>query len=245
VRQILPEPASDVDATVYADDERPTPGDRPWLLVNMVSSTDGAISVGGRSGGLTTPGDQAVFHGLRAIADAILVGAGTVRAERYGPARPNDDVIRDRRERGQGDRPPIVIVSGRLDLDPDMRVFAESGSARPIVITAATANEERLRALQPVADVIATGDQHVDLVDGMAQLRQCGHAVVLCEGGPTLNGSLLAADLVDELCLTLSPLVAGGMAPRAVHGAPEVLQRMRLARAIVDDDALYLRYVRM
>jgi riboflavin-specific deaminase-like protein len=245
VRQVLPEPASDVTADVYAEDARPAPAGRPWVLLDMVSSVDGAIAVEGRSRGLSSPADQAVFAGLRAIADVVLVGAGTVRAERYGPPRASDEVLAARRGRGQTPRPTIAIVSGRLDLDPDMRVFSDA-DARPVVITSRAADAARRHALDSVADVVVAGEAAVDLTDALSQLAsQRGTALVTCEGGPTLNGALLAADLVDELCLTLSAVIAGGASVRAVVGSPEVVRRMRLARVVVDESALFLRYVRV
>ena len=220
VRMLFPNPADDVDvAAIYASAERPR---SPWVLVNMISTMDGATAIGGKSGGLGGPADKRVFAAIRSIADVILVGAGTVRAENYGP---------DAR---------LAIVTASLDLEPGARVF--QGDARPTVLTSSDADPARRDALAAVANVVAVNDgSRVDLRAATALLQ----GVVVCEGGPSLNGQLVADDLVDELCLSLSPLLAGGDSPRVAHGAgadePRALQ---LAHALEEDGLLFLRYVR-
>ena len=224
VRQLFPIPLDDVDVeAVYAADDRPGPR---WVLVNMISTVDGATAVAGRSGGLGGPSDKRVFAAIRSRADVILVGAGTVRAENYGPPRT------DAR---------LAIVTARLDLSPDARVF--EGGFRPTVLTTSQADANRRAALSEVADVVITGDG--DRVDLGAALESLS-GVVVCEGGPSLNGQLIADDLVDELCLTLAPMLAAGTSARVAHGPDIDLPRpLRLGRVLEEDGLLFFRYVRV
>ena len=223
VRQLFPIPREVIDpAEAYATDDR---NRSPWVLVNMISTIDGATAVNGRSGGLGGPADKRVFAAIRSLADVILVGAGTVRAEDYGPP-------------ASGAR--LAIVTASLDLAPDARVF--SGGARPTVFTTSAADHDRRAALEPVAEVVTVNDgSHVDLRAAVATLS----GVVVCEGGPSLNGQLIVDDLVDEMCMSVAPLLAAGDSPRAAHG-PMVDQprRFELARVLEEDDLLFLRYVR-
>lgn len=246
VRRLLPEPCVEIDANACVDgDLRPDPGDRPWLAINMVTSLDGAVAVDGRSGGLGTPGDKEMFHALRSMPDAIVAGAGTVRDEDYGPVRLSDDERRRRVDRGQAELPRLVIVTGRLHLDPTARLFSDP-EQRPIVLTARHAPDDRRDALAAVADVIDCGDDRVDVRVAMRTLRDLGLAIALCEGGPTLNAQLLAEDLVDEWLTTTSPVLVGGDAPRSSDGAHRaVATRLDLARVLVDEaGAILTRHAR-
>src|SRR5437899_1114982 len=149
MRQLLPRYAEEVDLdATYA-----VP-DRPHLRANMVASVDGAASADGRSGGLSGPADKALFATLRGLTDVVLVGAGTVRAENYGPAHPSPKRRAWRRAMGLAEVPPIAVVSGRLDLDPAGRFFTEDVIARPLVLTCAAAPADRRGALAKVADVL-------------------------------------------------------------------------------------------
>jgi riboflavin biosynthesis pyrimidine reductase len=219
MRRLLPHYESDVDvAAAYADSRRGRLDDRPWILVNMISSLDGAVAIGERSGGLGGSGDREVFRALRAFADVILVGAGTVRAERYGPPQ------------REGQR--IGVVTRGANLDWASPLFT-SGAA--FVVTSVDAPDV------PV-DAVRAGRGSVDLREAVTQLDT---SVVLCEGGPSLNGDLLAAGLIDEWCLTLSPKLVGGGAGRATVGAGECPTDFRLAHLLGDDDGyLYLRALR-
>lgn len=243
--QLLPTPIADIDpvATV-AGDRRPTPAGRPWVVVNMVASIDGAIEVEGRSGGLGSPADRAMFHALREMPDVILAGAGTVRAEDYGPVRLDDEAQDRRRSRGQQPLPRLAVVSGRAALDPAARLFSDP-TQRPIVITTEQASQASVAALASVADIVVAGADRVDLDDAFAQLRALDMHTMLCEGGPTLNDQLLSADLVDEWCQTIAPVLTGGEATRGAHGTgPGSSRALRLARVIVEDDVVLLRYAR-
>jgi riboflavin biosynthesis pyrimidine reductase len=225
--------------------ERYTVTDRstPHLRVNFVSSLDGAATHDGLSGGLGDDADRLVFDTLRMLTDVILVGAGTVRAEGYGGIRFTADAVAWRVAHGLPEHPPVAMVSGRLDLDPALPVFTRAAT-RPIVVTHAAAPAKRRSALAEVADVLVCGEASVDHALMVSTLTERGYPQVLCEGGPSLFGSLLAADAVDELCLTLAPLLESGQAPRIAVGPEASPQRMRLAHALPAGDTLLLRYLR-
>ncbi len=219
--------------------------DRPWLRVNFVASLDGAVTVDGYSAGLSGTTDKRVFGLLRMVCDAVLVGAGTLRHEGYGPIRLDEPRRAWRRERGLPEYPTMVVVSGRLDLDPDSPVFAEAPTT-PVVVTHRAAPAGRRAALDPVADVLAYGEHVVDLPAALTALHDRGLGQVLCEGGPHLLGSLTDADLVDELCLTVAPLLVGPGAGRITAGQPlsGTLRRLGLRHALRGADLLLLRYAR-
>jgi len=243
VRRLLPDPAeglTDDDLlTAYA----PPAEAARHLRANFVTSADGAGTLDGRSGGLSPPADKRVFGLLRDLADVVLVGAGTVRAENYHyPARSPERRAR-RRALGLGEVPTLAVVSGRLDLDPGAPLFAEAaGMPPPIVVTTATAPADRRAALGRVADLIVAGEDRVDLARALDELAAAGLRRVLCEGGPSLFGTLLAGGLLDELSLTVSPLLAGPAAGRIVAGAPQPPTRLAVRHVLEEDGALFLRY---
>jgi riboflavin biosynthesis pyrimidine reductase len=238
VRQLLPVPLDQVD--LY-EAYRPEPG-VPLLRVNMVATVDGAVQdAEGRSGGLAGEGDTEIFRTLRALADGILVGAGTARTEGYGPHRLRADLAERRAADGRPDPAPIILVSRSLALDLSSPLFAEAKTPT-IVLTCAAAPPERLAATRRVATVVEAGEVDVDLGAGLVALRgELGLASLICEGGPTLNSGLFAGGLVDELCVTLAPSLAGhpslGLSASASRAAA-----LTLAGALEQDDELYLRY---
>jgi riboflavin biosynthesis pyrimidine reductase len=245
MRRLWPDPSDDVDvAAMVAAEPRPPVDGRPWLLVNMIASLDGAITVDGRSGGLGAPADKAMFSALRAVADVVLAGAGTVRAEGYGPARPSSATRAARRARGQAEAPRIAVVSRSLDFDLTSALFTE-GDAPPIVITCEVAPPERRGQVAEVAEVVLAGEAAVDMGVGLRELRKLGASVVTCEGGPSLNSDLVAGDLVDEWALTVSPLLVGGGALRSIEGPalPEP-RSLRLDRLAEGDGLLLGRWLR-
>ena len=191
--------------------------DRPLLRAGFVVTTDGGVAWNGGSRPLQTPGDEAAFHALRAVADAVLVGAGTARAEGYGPVRPRPAGAAWRREHGLADRPPLVLVSRSLDLDPADRCF--TGPA--VVVTCAAADAGRRAALSAVAEVVVAGEQDIDLRAAREQLHARGLRRLLCEGGPTLLTALLTDGLLDELCLTLTPRLLGTAPTLLTASLPE------------------------
>ncbi len=215
----------------------------PRLRANFVSSLDGAVTLNGRSGALGSPDDQRLMSVLRTLADVIVVGAGTVRAEGYGGLRLPADKVDLRRAMGLSDQPPIAVVSSSLDLDPTHPFFSKA-LVRPMVLTHEDAPLPRRAALAAVAEVIDCGASSVGPARLMLALAERGMPQVLCEGGPHLFGELLAADLVDELCLSLSPVLVGGGAGRIAQGAAEAARRMRLVHALPAGDMLLLRYAR-
>jgi riboflavin biosynthesis pyrimidine reductase len=210
------------------------------LRVNFIASLDGAATVDGLSAGLQGPGDKEVFDSLRMVCDALVVAAGTVRAENYDALRLTAPARRWRRDHGLPEFPLMVVVSGSLDLDPEQLIFSDA-PVRPIVLTHRAAPAARLSG---VADVIAVGDDEVDLAAGVEALHARGATQLLCEGGPGLFGALVAADLVTELCLTVSPLLVGGGPGRIATGAAGEARRMSLRHLLTHQDLLFLRYAR-
>lgn len=210
MRSLLPLPSDRVNLLEAYSSGIPPGEVVPFVRVNMISSLDGAVAVGGRSGGLGGPADKLLFTVLRCLADVVMVGAGTARIERYGPVELPEDVQLAREERGQARLPPVAVVSQSLDLDWGSKLFA-ARSPRTIVIAPGTADADKLARAREVADVLTAGVRSVDLPSAVRALAAEGMHHVLCEGGPSLNTSLAAAGLVDELCLTLSPQLAGSV----------------------------------
>lgn len=255
MRLIYPGPAGDGPpdlAGLYAYPARARTG-RPWVRANMIESADGAAAVDGLSGGLGGPADHEVFGLLRALAGVILVGAATVRAEAYRPARVAARWAPLRA--GRPAAPPIAVLSGRLDLDPAGPLLADAPpEARTIVITAESAPADRREELARHADVIIGGEHEVSAGAAVSALASRGYREILAEGGPHLLGQLAAAGLIDELCLTISPVLAGGPAGRIIQGAAPApggpvpgaqASRLTLAHVLADDHGYLLcRYVR-
>ncbi|HSL58621.1 MAG TPA: dihydrofolate reductase family protein [Acidimicrobiales bacterium] len=238
--------AVDLDDLVAAE-ARPAPPDRPWVMLNMIASADGAIEVDGVSGPLGGPADRAAFSAVRAVADVIVAGSATVTAERYRPHRPTEHQRAARLRRGQAPAARLAVVSSRAEIDLTLPLFAEPDpDAPPYLLVGAAVPAARRVEAAAVAELVEAGDGRVDLGAALRELGARGARVVLVEGGPTLNGVLAAADLIDELCLTVSPTLVGGASSRVVTApGPGRLDRMRLDRAVADDDGtLLLRYVR-
>ncbi len=210
------------------------------VRANMVSSVDGAISLDGRSGGLSGPADRLVFKVLRALADVVLVGAGTARAEHYGLAKPDWPQLRE----GRPASPPIAIVTGQLSLDLESSLIrGDADHEKTIVLTTDQAPPERVTAAARAARVFALKGSRVRASDAIGKLTELGYRNILLEGGPTLLGDLVAENALDELCATVSPLLAGGHAPRMITGGAFAL-RLRLASVIEDEGFLLSKYVR-
>ena len=240
--QLFPRFVSDVDpVALYASDSRTPHLDRPWLMLNMVTSADGATSADGVSGRLSSPVDRRVFAAIRAVADVVVVAAETVRREGYGPPKTSPEAAAERAARNQSPRPRLAVVSRSLDLDFSAPVFADSPP--PLLFTVAEPPADQLAQAEAVAEVYRMGADRVDLSEAMARIGQLGAAVVLAEGGPTLNGQLLDAELLDEVCWTISPTLAGGDSSRMAKGASARLQQLRLDRVLAQDHTLFLRYL--
>ncbi|MGO3148331.1 MAG: pyrimidine reductase family protein [Leucobacter sp.] len=218
--------------------------DRAHVRMNFVSSADGAVTLDGRSGGLGGPNDRALMRVLRTLCDVVLVGAGTVRAEGYGGLNLPDALLNRREESGLHRFPRIAIVSGSLDLEPEMSVFTKA-EVRPLVITHAAAPESKREALAAVADVLVCGTDKVGLGAAAEELAGLGLGRVLCEGGPTLFGALLEADLVDEVCLSISPQFVAGSAPRIAHSDGSHPRGFSVESVLTDEESfVFLRYAR-
>jgi riboflavin biosynthesis pyrimidine reductase len=242
VRQIYPDQSTPTDAALaalYAYPGRDGPAAH-WLRANMVMSLDGAATVRGRSGGLSGDADQQVFALLRALADVIVVGAGTARVEGYCPVRPGEEGVRWAWLReGRPASPPIAVLTRRIDLDLAGPLLAGApGHARTIVITTEAAPADRRAAVARTAEVIVAGEQSIDLPAAVAALGGRGYRCMLTEGGPHLLAQIIGAGLLDELCLTLSPVLTGSGAGRIVRG-PGPLQSLWGA-----DGHLLCRYLR-
>ena len=240
LRQLLPSCQDNPDlAALYAYP------DGLWRRANMVSSADGAANLDGASAALSSDSDRRLFALLRALSDVIIVGAATVRTEHYKPARVGEPWrhLRD----GRTPTPPIAVVTARLDLDPDSPlVTAAPAYAHTIVITTTQAPADRRAELARRADVIVAGEETVDLTAAVSALADRGHRRMLAEGGPHLLAQLVEARLMDELCLTIGPLMAGPGASRIVAGALPTVPPLplRLAHVLADDGFLFCRYIK-
>jgi len=224
VRQLFPDVVDPVDPTdVYSD--LPVVEGRPSVRLNMISSVDGSTTINGVSGELGSLGDKRVFAVLRSFADVVLVAAGTMRAEHYGPASV-----------------PIAVVTRTADLDWDSPFFAQA-KARPLVVTGDAAPPANLERAATVSDVVIAGSDGVDFQRAVDELAGRGFKHVLAEGGPTLNAQLARARLIDELCLTVSPKLVAGDAKRILAGPllPELID-LSLRSMLEDDGYLFLRY---
>ena len=244
MHRLLPPPVIEVDTDDAYRAARFMVGRRPWVMANMISTFDGAIEVGGVSGPLGGPGDKDVFGSVRAIPDVILVGSATVTAERYNP--PSTSVSTRARRLANGAWPVarLAVVSAGLTFDVDLPMF-QRPDQRPLVITAERAPADRLELVEERADVVVAGADRVDLAQALMALGDLGARVVLSEGGPSLNGQLMADDLLDEMCLSVAPMAAAGEAHRIARG-PEPAEPLDfdLVQVLTEDHYLFLRYVR-
>lgn len=237
----VPDPALP-DLYAYPDDLS-----RPWVRSNFIASLDGGATTDGKSGGLAGPGDKTLFQLMRELADVIVVGAGTVRIENYGGAQLSAAARQARRHRGQSEVPPIAIVTASGRLENDMKVFTMT-EVPPLVLTSAASagpTRGRLGGLADVLDCSTRDPAAIDPAALLTRLADRGLNRVLTEGGPSLHDTLIEADLLDELCVSVAPVLVGGQARRIATGAGQVRTPMRRAHLITDDAGyLYARYVR-
>jgi riboflavin biosynthesis pyrimidine reductase len=216
--------------------------DRPWVMANVVASADGATALAGESRELSGPADRDVFHGLRAITDAVMAGAATVRADRYGPFRAPPDVVDVRRRRGQAPVAPIVVVSRSLDLDWESPLFTEA-EVPTVVAAPDDAPAAGRSAARSAGELVTAGHGGVDFAELVPALGRRGLASVLCEGGPGMFAQLAEADLLDELFLAISPQLVAGGAQRVLPGALLVPPRaLRIVALMEADGFLFVRY---
>lgn len=227
----------------YLEVDRSRPRHECWVTGHMVAGLDGTAAINGRVGALSTAPDQVLFKRMRQIADVVLVGAETVRREGYAPIRLSGDAQAQRRAEGRSSNPPVAVVSRSLDLDWSGKVFsAAAPDARTLVLTCATADPDRLAAAERVATVIIAGHSSVEPESAMQALADLGHRVVLCEGGPRWLGELVASDRLDELLLSVSPLMGGDLLPVSVAPPGAGIAQFALKSTMVEDHTLFLRY---
>jgi riboflavin biosynthesis pyrimidine reductase len=240
INRLWPEPTGPLDDEALLAAYPPPAG--PGVRMNFVASADGAVSVNGRSGKLGSPADKRVFDLLRVGCDAVLVGAGTLRTERYGPMVLDPPYRAMREAAGLPPDPVLVVVSQALDLDPEHPMLRDA-PVRPYLLTHAGTPADRRAALGRTATVITAGDSVLDPVAALAELARLGAGRVLSEGGPMLFGAFAAAGAVDELCLTLAPKLAGPGADRIIAGLPVPLRDMALRHVLhAGTGELFLRY---
>ena len=226
LRRLHPDPATFGSATeAFADVDLAAlaPADRPYVVVNMVASADGRATLEGKTAQLSSEADRDVFHTLRALVDAVLVGTGTLRAERYGRMVRDPERAEQRRARGLHPEPYAIVCSRRSDFPDDIPLFTDP-EARLLTY-------EREDAALPSRALRRAREEH--------DVRS-----VLCEGGPTLNAALLAEGLIDELFLTISPLLANGPAPLTIleSAGPGEPVPLELVWVLEGDGALFCRY---
>ena len=234
-------------AAAYAYPE-PTAGGRrvPWLRANMVSTLDGAAQHDGKSQPISNAADMRIFGTLRALADVVIVGAETVRQEAYRPARARAEFAEAREAAGQEAAPAVAVVTASLDLDLSLPLFT-SPLVPTLVLTGAAAAPDRIAAAEKAgARVVIAGDgMGVEPVRAVQALGELGHTRLLTEGGPRLLGQLVAAGVLDELCLTVAPMLTAGDAQR-IAGGPTVAvpQRFGLVSLLEEEGFLFGRYQR-
>ncbi len=241
-----PAEVSEIVAGFGLLEDPPTPATpRPYVLLNMVSTVDGSATLDGRSGPISGPADRELFHGLRSIVDAVMAGAGTVRTERYGPIVRDPDERRLRTRRGLDEQPRACIVTGRMALPSDLPLLADPDST----VTILTPSAASLPGPRAHVDYIRTASAgKLDLPAALAELhKRHGVRTLLCEGGPHLNAALLSANLVDELFLSLSPMLAGEPShdkPLRIVAAVglEPPMQLQLLSVLGHESHLFLRY---
>lgn len=232
-------------AALYGNVAVPPPAGVPWLRANMVASADGAAALNGRSGGLSGKADRMLFTVLRSLADVILVGSGTVRAEHYRPVAAAG--VWAGLRTGRPPVPAIAVVTASLDLGPASALLDGGPDAATIVVTTQAAAAGRKAAIAARARVLVAGEQRVDIGAAVRALAGLGYRAILAEGGPGLLGEIAEAGLVDELCVTIGPVLAAGTASRIVAGTAVAVPPigLTLAHVLADDDGyLFCRYLR-
>lgn len=233
-------------ADAYGYPEPGPDGPRPWLRANMVSTLDGAAQHDGRSQPISTATDMRIFGTLRGLADVVVAGAETVRLEGYRPARARAEFAGRREAAGQGPAPAVAVVSASLDLDFSLPLFT-SALVPTLILTGAAADPGRVAAAEKAgARVVIAGDgTGVEPDRAVRALAGLGHTRLLTEGGPRLLGQFVAAGVLDELCLTLSPMLTAGDAQR-ISGGPSVAvpRRFALASLLEEEGFLFARYRR-
>jgi riboflavin-specific deaminase-like protein len=240
-RRLHPDPAELADGAAVVEGLRLgelAPAERPYLVLNMVTTADGRATIGGRSGPIGNAADQDLFHALRTRVDAVMVGAGTLRAETYGRLVRRPERREARVRAGLAPDPLAVVVSGRLDLPDDLPLLHDPEQE---VLVATFSDRELPGAVR--IEYLRFDGAAVDMARLLRELRERGVRSILCEGGPTLNAELLRAGGVDELFLCLAPKLAGEPdAPTMVSGVLHEPAEMELVWLLESDSCLFMRY---
>ena len=241
--QLFPTPASVDVAELLArlDLAASAPDERPYTLVNFVTSADGRATVGGGSARLGDDGDRAMFHGLREQADAVIAGTGTIRTEHYGRIIGKPEQRERRVQRGLSPEPLACVVTRSGDLPLDAPLFSEA-EARAVIFSP---NEVDVSACAAQIDVVRLDPGELTLTTAMRRLRtDYSTRLLLCEGGPALFGGLLHERLVDELFLTFAPKIVGGGQGPTISSGPELAEPrgLELIWSLERHGSLFLRY---
>jgi riboflavin biosynthesis pyrimidine reductase len=217
----------------------------PWVQANFVCSADGAVTLDDKSEGLSHPADKRIFLLGRDLCDVVLVGAGTARAENYRGAKTTRQRAERRARHGLAPVPPIAVVTNSAAIEPVSPLLTDT-RIPPIIITPHEAPQDRLTKLADAgADLLFAGERTVDLVAALTELSKRGLRRINCEGGPHLFGELIAEDLVNQLCLTIAPLLAGAGAGRISAGRTAgAARKMELASILAEEGFSMLRYRR-
>lgn len=213
---------------------------RPYTVANFVSSVDGRATIGGRSAPLSNPSDRALFHSLRESVDAVMAGTNTLRVERYGRLIKDPAARRRRADRGLAPEPLAVVASRTGQVPYEIPLFSEP-EARIVEFTGGTAP----RPVAAQRELVSLSPEQAGLREVMKRLRtEWSVRTLLCEGGPTLFGALVAEDLIDELFLTVSPVLVGGETNPAILAGPPLPKpgRLELSSALEREGSLFLRF---
>ena len=240
VKRLLPDQAETTVAEQLAGlDLAPLAREeRPYLILNFATTLDGRAAINGRSGQIGSATDTEMLQRLRTRVDAVMIGAGTMRAERYGRIVSDPDLRAYRERTGLAPDPLGVLISNRLELPWDTGLFTDGGG-RVVIFTAS--DQEPPETATPVT--IVRHPEGVELDRALEWLRQeRGIRAVLCEGGPTLHGRLREGGLADELFLTIAPKIAGGEGPRVLEGALADVDVVELAWLLESESELFARY---
>lgn len=214
-----------------------------WLAVNYVSSADGAVEVGGHAARLSNAPDRKVLQLGSDLADVVLVGAKTAITEKFEGVHPNDETLRRRRRHGLRDIPPTAVVTTGRTLPPDAAVIAKAEVPTIVITCEAAPLDKRDAWTEAGAELLIVGAETVDVAAAVRALADRGLGRIDCEGGPTLFGSLIEADVVDELRLTVSPLLVSGTAGRIAAGVPIAPVDLELVSVLAEDGVMLLRYL--
>ena len=228
----------------YLSDRRSHENGNPWVMLNMIASSNGLATINGSSGSLGGPADKALFKALRSTADIILVGYRTVFDEQYGPPVLTDELIDARKSKGKSPLPLIAVISNRLEIDVDLPLF-RSKEYQPILVTSLASSKSKRMQLESCSDVFICGDKVVDLRKAIFSLAGRHGKVILVEGGPSLNKQLVDEDVFDELCITTSPYRSEDEASDVVTtGSSYDEGLMETERVIKVEDFTFTRFTR-